>query len=148
MDNERIRNFCLSLPHVAETLNWGSHLVYWVGDRELGGKMFAITDADGLSPNVLSFHCGQERFHELQENEGVIAAPHLARAYWVALEGWDALPARQIEDELRCAHALIYAKLPKRVKTTLDLPARELKLLIKARKTELTAKKITEESQR
>jgi hypothetical protein len=40
MDNERIRDICLSLPHVAETLNWGHHLVYWAGDREIGGKMF------------------------------------------------------------------------------------------------------------
>ncbi len=32
MDNERIREICLALPHAAETLNWGHHLVYWVGD--------------------------------------------------------------------------------------------------------------------
>ena len=36
MDNERIREICLALPHAAETLNWGHHLVYWVGDREWG----------------------------------------------------------------------------------------------------------------
>ena len=34
MDNERIREICMALPHAAETLNWGHHLVYWVGDRE------------------------------------------------------------------------------------------------------------------
>ena len=27
MDNERIRAICLGLPHVAETVNWGHHLV-------------------------------------------------------------------------------------------------------------------------
>ena len=47
MDNERIREICLGLPHVTETLNWGHHLVYWVGDRNIGGKMFAMTDLDG-----------------------------------------------------------------------------------------------------
>jgi predicted DNA-binding protein (MmcQ/YjbR family) len=67
MDNERIREICLALPHAAETLNWGHHLVYWVGDREIGGKMFAMTDVDGTGIGVLWFHCGAERFHELME---------------------------------------------------------------------------------
>src|SRR5690348_3109204 len=80
MDNERIRAICMALPHVAETVNWGHHLVYWAGDRDLGGKMFAMTDLspqrrrpvagdpedlDGTGTGVLWFHCGAERFHEL-----------------------------------------------------------------------------------
>jgi predicted DNA-binding protein (MmcQ/YjbR family) len=67
MDNERIREICLALPHAAETLNWGHHLVYWAGDRDIGGKMFAMTDLDGTGTGVLWFHCGAERFHELLE---------------------------------------------------------------------------------
>ena len=117
MDNERIREICLSLPYAAETLNWGHHLVYWVGDREIGGKMFAMTDVDGTGLGVLWFHCGAERFYELLETEGIYAAPHLARAHWVAVERWDTLRPRQVEDELRQAHQLIYEKLPKRTKT-------------------------------
>ena len=58
MDNERIRDFCLALPHVSETLNWGHHLVYWVGDRDIGGKMFCMTDLDGSGTGVLWLHCG------------------------------------------------------------------------------------------
>ncbi len=139
MDNERIREICLSLPHTAETLNWGHHLVYWVGDRDMGGKMFAMTDVDGMGIGVLWFHCGPERFHELMENEGVSAAPHLARAYWVALERWNALPARQIEDELSRAHALIYEKLSKRTKTLLALPKKELASFLRERKKLLAA---------
>ncbi len=77
MDNERIREICLKLPHAAETLNWGHHLVYWAGDRDIGGKMFAMTDLDGTGTGVLWFHCGAERFHELLEREGIlrVAAP-------------------------------------------------------------------------
>jgi len=146
VDNERIREFCMALPHVAETLNWGHHLVYWVGDRDIGGKMFAMTDADGISSSVLWFHCGAERFHELQENEGVFAAPHLARASWVALERWDSLPARQIEDELRRGHALIYEKLPKRTKAILALPKKEQMRLIRERRKELAAQGKTQQS--
>ncbi len=137
MDNERIRAICMALPHVAETVNWGHHLVYWAGDREIGGKMFAMTDLDGTGTGKLWFHCGAERFHELLESEGIIASPYLAKAYWVTLERWDALRPREIEEELRRAHALIFEKLPKRVKTVLALPEKERKQVIRERKKRL-----------
>ena len=140
MDNERVREICLALPHAAETVNWGHHLVYWAGQRELGGKMFAMTDLDGTGSCVLVFHCGAERFHELLENEGIIGAPHLARAFWVGLERWDALRPRGIEEELRRAHGLIFEKLPKRTKALLALPEKERAKVVRERGKLLAAK--------
>ena len=134
MDNERIRAICMALPHVVETVNWGHHLVYWAGDRDIGGKMFAMSDLDATGSGVLWFHCGAERFHELLEVEGIIASPYLAKAFWVTLERWDALRSRAIEEELRMAHALIFEKLPKRTKTVLALPERARKKAIGERK--------------
>jgi predicted DNA-binding protein (MmcQ/YjbR family) len=134
MDNERIREICLGLPHVKETLNWGHHLVYWAAARDLGGKMFAMTDVDGSGTGVLWFHCGAERFHELLENDGIIASPYLARAYWVTLERWDALRPREIEEELRRAHALVFAKLPRRTQALLAMPEKERKKLLSERR--------------
>ena len=134
MDNERIRTICMALPHVKETLNWGHHLVYWAGDRDIGGKMFAMTDLDATGFGVLWFHCGAERFHELLEIEGISASPYLAKAHWVTVERWDVLKPRQIEDELQRAHALIFEKLPKRTRTVLAMPDRERKRVISERK--------------
>lgn len=134
MDNERVRSICLALPYVTETLNWGHHLVYFVGDKAIGGKMFAMTDLDGTGTGVLWFHCGAERFHELLENENMVASPYLARAYWVTLLRWDALRAREIEEELRRAHALVLAKLTAHTKKVLALPARERAKQIRERK--------------
>ena len=134
MDNERVRAFCLSLPHVAETVNWGHHLVFWAGDRDIGGKMFAMTDLDGTGYGVLLFHCGAERFHELVEVEGIVPSPYLAKAHWVTLLRWDVLRPREIEDELRRAHALIFDKLPKRTKTVLALPEKERNRVLRERK--------------
>ena len=139
MDNERIRAICMGLPHVAETLNWGHYLVYWAGDREVGGKMFALADLDGSGAGVLSFHCGAERYHELLENDGIVPAPHLARAHWVMLERWDALRPREIEEELRRAHALTLEKLPKRTRAILESPGEEKKLV---RKRSMGRKKV------
>jgi predicted DNA-binding protein (MmcQ/YjbR family) len=134
MDNERIRSICMALPYVAETINWGHHLVYWAGDRDIGGKMFAMTDLDGTGVGVLWFHCGAERFHELLEKEGIRASPYLAKAHWVTLERWDALRPREVEEELRCAHTLIYERLPQRTKALLALPDKERVKLIRERK--------------
>ncbi len=134
MDNERIREFCMALPHAVETVNWGHHLVYWVGDRDIGGKMFAMTDLDGTGTGVLWFHCGAERFHELLENEGIIPSPYLAKAGWVTVGRWNALRPREIEEELKRAHGLIFEKLPKRTKAVLALPEEERKKLIRDRK--------------
>lgn len=125
MDNERIRAICMALPYVTETVNWGHHLVYWAGNRDAGGKMFAMTDLDGTGTGVLWFHCGAERFHELLEVDGIIASPYLARVHWVTIERWDVLRPREYEEELRRAHALIFDRLPKRVKAQLTEPPKE-----------------------
>jgi predicted DNA-binding protein (MmcQ/YjbR family) len=134
MDNERIREICMALPHVCETVNWGHHLVYWAGDRDIGGKMFAATDLDGSSDGVLSFHCGPERFHELLEVEGIKPTPYSAKYFWVTLERWDALRPRDIEAELKRAYELIFAKLPPRTKKVLAMPEKERLKLIRDRK--------------
>jgi predicted DNA-binding protein (MmcQ/YjbR family) len=139
MDNERIRAICLSLPFAKETVNWGHHLVYWAADRDLGGKMFAMTDLDGTGSGVLWFHCGAERFHELLEIEGIVPSPYLAKAFWVTLERWDAIRPREIEEELRRAHALIFEKLPKRVKTAFVSPPQERKKPKTSRKSVVAA---------
>jgi len=140
MDNERIREICLALPHVTETLNWGHHLVYWAGDRDIGGKMFAMTDVDGSGTGVLWFHCGVERFHELLEIEGIIASPYLAKAHWVTVERWDVLRPRQVEDELRRAYELILTRLPARIRAVLPMPDMERAKIVHERKKKLAAR--------
>ena len=147
MDNERIRALCMGLPHVTETLNWGHHLVYWVGDRDIGGKMFASTDVDGTGVGVLSFHCGAERFHELLEIEGMRPTPYSAKQFWVTMERWDVFKPREIEEELRRAHALIFEKLPSRTRAVLALPEKERKRLIRERKALVAERAKAEASQ-
>jgi predicted DNA-binding protein (MmcQ/YjbR family) len=140
MDSERIRSICLDLPHVVEAIKWKHYLAYWIGDREAGGKMFAMTDIDGARTGVFSFYCGAERFHELLENEGMCPAPYMFNHSWVALERWDALRAREIEEEVARAHALIYGKLPRRTKAVLDLPEKQRARIIRKRKKWLAAR--------
>src|SRR5580704_2610109 len=141
MDAEHLRAFLLKLPHVEETMQWGANLVFWAGDKAIGGKMFALANLDDDGRGVLSFAAGPERYNELLENEGVIPAPYLARAHWVCLERWDALPQRELEALLTLGYELCFAKLPKRTKDLLALPAAQRRKLIADRKKQLASQK-------
>ena len=119
MDAERARAFLLTLPHVAETLQWGDNLVFWVGDKSTGGKMFALINLSTSTHGVISFAANPERFAELVEVEGLKPAPYFARAHWVAAESWTVLRLTEWQAELRNAHAIIFAKLTKRTREAL-----------------------------
>ena len=136
MDAERIRAFLLTLPHVAETMQWGANLVFWAGDKAIGGKMFAVVDLDSDDRHgaVISYAAGPERYAELLEIEGILPAPYLARAHWVAAERWDVFRPIEWQSELTAAHALIFAKLPGRTRAVLAMPTRERNKLIAERK--------------
>jgi predicted DNA-binding protein (MmcQ/YjbR family) len=125
MDNERIRELCLRLPYTVEAIGWGHHLVFWVGDKAIGGKMYALIHLDDAGTGVAWFHAGAEHYSELLEIEGIIPAPYMARAHWVAVERWNVLRARQWEEELHAAHSLIFEKLPRKTKALLTLPEKE-----------------------
>jgi predicted DNA-binding protein (MmcQ/YjbR family) len=145
MDAERIRTYLLTLPHVVETRQWGNNLVFWVADKAIGGKMFALLDLEDptgtrLAKPVFSFATHPDRFHELLEIEGIIPAPYLARAHWVALQHWNVLCKPDLEDLLRAAHAVVHGKLPKRTKNVLAMPPTQRKRLITDSKKLIAAK--------
>jgi len=141
MNVESLRAWLLTLPHVEETMQWGDNLVFWVGDKAIGGKMFALANLSGGGHGVLSFAAGPERYAELLEVEGVFPAPYMARIYWVAIERYDVFSSNELKEQLRNAHAIVFAKLPKKTKDALAMPAAERKKLIAARRKLLASKK-------
>lgn len=140
MDAECIRAFLLTLPHAVETMQWGANLVFWVGDKAIGGKMFALVNLDGDGKAVISYSAGPERYFELIETQGVIPAPYMARIYWVAVESWSIFRTPEWEQQLRAAHALTSAKLPPKIRAVLAMPARERNRLITDRRKLLAAR--------
>ena len=147
MDAERLRAFLLTLPHVVETMQWGANLVFWVGDKAIGGKMFALINldepadpVDSASHRMLSYAAGPARYSDLLEIEGLVPAPYMARIHWVAAERWDIFTSAEWQRELTAAHALTLAKLPKKVLATFELPATKQKALIAAQRKVLAAK--------
>ena len=147
MDAERIRAYLLTLPHSVETMQWGANLVFWVGDKAVGGKMFALINLDGddgqkrdkTSP-VISYAAGPQRYSELLEVEGVIPAPYMARIYWVAVERWSVFRTAEWEQELHAAHTHTFNKLPPRTRAVLAMSPAQQKRLIADRKKLLAAR--------
>jgi len=111
---ESIRELCLGFPHATEQVQWGYDLVF-----KIGGKMFAITPLEP-APVFLTFKATDESFAELTERPGIIPAPYLARAKWVALEHADAVSPQELPSLLRLSYDLVLAKLPKKTRERLS----------------------------
>lgn len=113
MSIDWVREFCLSLPHTTEQVQWEDALVF-----KVGGKMYAVAR---LEPGAhwLSLKCPEEEFVELVERPGIVPAPYLARAHWIALESENTVPRAELQQLLTRGHALIFGKLSKKTKIAL-----------------------------
>src|ERR1700732_1732717 len=83
MDVEGLRKICLSFPGATEQIQWGDDLLF-----KVGGKMFAVARLEPAKIWI-SLKASPENFAELTERPGVLPAPYLARAKWIALEWKD-----------------------------------------------------------
>ena len=127
MDAEWLRKICLAFPSATEQMQWGYDLVF-----KVGGKMYAVAPLEP-APVCLSFKCSDESFAELTERQGVIPAPYLARAKWVALETKDALSADELARLLRESYDMVVAKLPLKTHNALSGGKSSLRSLQKRR---------------
>lgn len=118
MDASWIRDLCLSFPGVTEHVIWGSDLTF-----KVAGKMFAHVVLEP-APVWLSFKASPENFYDLTERPGIVPAPYLARAQWVALETKDALSSAELAALVRDSYDIIVAKLPKKIRDSLLTPHR------------------------
>jgi predicted DNA-binding protein (MmcQ/YjbR family) len=134
MSIERTREFLLTLPRTEETLQW-ENLVYWVLDKAVGGKMFAMVEPEPGGAHVAGFAVPPDQFLELLEIEGVRPAPYLARAHWVVVERWDVFTAREWQQHLQAAYDRVEAKLPTRVQRLIELKDREYRSLVREKRT-------------
>ena len=148
MDTERLRTYLLNFPHTVETMQFGDNLVFWVGDKAIGGKMFALINLEGSGAGpsgdherrvtkhgLMMYAVGRERYADLLEVEGLVPAPYMARIFWVAALRWDVFSTAEWQRELRAAYDLTMAKHSPKVKKILALPAAEQKrLIVEARK--------------
>lgn len=109
-----LRQFALSLPHTTVTQQWGNNLVF-----KIAGKMFLIIAIDAEIVETVGFKCSAADFARLTELDGIVPAPYLARASWVQVQDLAALPADELERQIRASYELVRAKLPKKIQAQL-----------------------------
>ena len=114
MDIERLRAVCLGFRGAGESVQWGESRVY-----KVGGKMFAVASLSGGKFVRLSFKASPDSFHILTQTPGIVPAPYLARALWVAVEDLSLLPEDQLTAYLERSYRQVIAKLPKRFRAAL-----------------------------
>ena len=125
MNIDQLREICLSFGGATEQIQWGDDLVF-----KVAGKMFAVTP---LVPgyNWLALKASPEGFAELTERPGIVPAPYLARAKWVAIETPNVLDVAEVATLLQTSYDLVVAKLPRRTQENLASakPAKRKKLV-------------------
>jgi predicted DNA-binding protein (MmcQ/YjbR family) len=104
--------FCLSLPGATGEIQWGTDRVF-----KVGGKMFAVLGPSG----TLSLKANDITFEMLCETGQARPAPYMARAKWVFFDDPSALDDKDLEAYLADAHAIIAARLTRRLRAELGL---------------------------
>ena len=119
MNQESIRAYCKRLPHVTEQVQWGDHLLF-----KVGGKMFCVMPTEA-SEVMLSFKASPDNFIQLQEIDGIIPAPYMARAKWLGLRRLNLLRDDEMKELLREAHSLVFASLTRKLQAELTAPKKK-----------------------
>ncbi len=110
MELESVRRFLLSLPHATVRRQWGDNLVFKIGEL----RMFAVCSVDGATMDRIAFKVASADFEDLVGRSGIVPAPYMQRAKWVALTDSLAMEEAELRDRLRTSHALNLAKLTKK----------------------------------
>ena len=117
MKTAEVEKFLLSLPHATLSVQWGNDRVF-----KIAGKMFAVIGVhEDKSAGGMSFKASEESFRILTELPGIIPAPYLARAHWVALDKPTRLPTKELKAYLTRAHAIVASGLTKKKQKELGL---------------------------
>jgi predicted DNA-binding protein (MmcQ/YjbR family) len=99
----RLREICLRLPEVQETLKWG-HPTF-----EAGKKMFAVLDHYQGHP-CIAFRTSPERLPELLADDRFYEAPYGARQAWVCLHADGRMNWAEVDELLRASYRLVALK--------------------------------------
>jgi predicted DNA-binding protein (MmcQ/YjbR family) len=112
---DRLKTFALALPGATAQKQWGEDLVF-----KIGGKMFLVLSLDAETIARVSFKCPPAEFQRLTRDlDGIIPAPYLARASWIAVTDLAALPEPELHARIRTSYDLVRASLPKKIQAAL-----------------------------
>ena len=111
---EDLRRYSLGLPGVTESIKWGHDLCFCVGD-----KMFWVAGLE-VQPVHASFKTDLDQFDQLIIQPGFTPAPYIARHQWVMVNDITRISRTDWETYINHAYALIFNKLPARIKLKIN----------------------------
>lgn len=114
MHFDQLREYCLSLRCTEEDIKWGHDLCFTIGS-----KLYCVTAANG--DGGTSFKCTDEDFELLQERDGIIPAPYMARNKWVMVESSSALTKAEWKHYIKQSYDLVVAILSKKTRLKLGI---------------------------
>jgi len=106
-----LKAFAAGLPAATLDIKWATD---WVAS--VGGKMFFVGGPEPGRWTACAFKVDEHRFLELSGLPGLAPAPYLARAKWVQLRDPKALPLAELKALVARSHALVVARLPKKLR--------------------------------
>lgn len=109
---DSVREFCLSLPNVAENIQWEDVLLFRVGGRK--GRIFVMVSLNPAAEDRIAFKCAPEHFAELLERDGARPAAYVGRYQWIGLRDFNVLPAVELRNGIRASYNLVSAKLSRK----------------------------------
>jgi predicted DNA-binding protein (MmcQ/YjbR family) len=116
----RIHAVCQKLPGTTYDVKWGKDECYSVGD-----KMYAVIGPGGTYGGKkgaawsIGFKVDDHRFLEITDRDGIIPAPYMAKHKWVLVQDPKALGDTELKELVVRSHALVAAKLSKKVRDSL-----------------------------
>jgi predicted DNA-binding protein (MmcQ/YjbR family) len=117
MNIDQLRKICLAFPGATEQIQWEDDLLF-----KVGGKMFAIAPLEPARV-WLTLKADPKEYVNLTERPGIIPAPYLARAKWIAIETPETLTQTEVADLLRKSYELVLANLPRKAQAAVTTKA-------------------------
>ena len=118
MNADSVGKLTRDWPGVSAEIKWEDDLIFMVA-----GKMFCGMCVRGEEKGKFSFKVEAERFLELTDRPGFRPAPYMARAHWVTLDDSGVVPMAELEQLVRRAYELVFAKLTRKKQRELTGPA-------------------------
>ena len=112
MTLEEVRELCISLPAVTESIKYGTDLCFCVGN-----KIFLGTRVEG--PFRTGIKCEESEYAALIERNGIVPMPRLSTTFWIRIEKSNALSKTEWRYYIKKSYAIIVSGLSKKVKQSL-----------------------------
>jgi len=115
MNVAAIIKYCATLPAVTQDIKWGADQV-----SSVGGKMFCVA-CEGEGRAQVSFKVDDDLFLQFTDREGFVPAPYMARNKWVQVRDLQKVSDAELKSLVKRSHALVAARLTKKLRTELGL---------------------------